>query len=335
MNQEQEALVGLAAEILAGRTSNEQLAKTEVSETRTDDELWRELADAGLLGIAVPEALGGAGLGLTEICLLLEQQGRFLAPVPLWENLLAAYVLTHHGTPEQQSRWLPRLVSGEVRLGVAAALDGSSSISYDGSTLTGRVLVTGRADALVVVTDDAVVLCEAPAGEPVETTNHTLAYDVDLTGVAAERLDASVASVLDHLRVGLAATQLGVADAGIREAAQHLSQREQFGRPLATFQATTFQLGDAYCDAQAMRATTWQAVWALDQGEAARDVAVACWWATDAAERIQHTVQHLHGGLGADTTYPVHRRLLWTMRTNALLGGPSRQLVRLGADLTA
>ena len=66
---------------------------------------------------------------------------------------------------------------------------------------------------------------------------------------------------------------------------------------------------------------------------ASTDVDVACWWATDAAERIQHTVQHLHGGIGADITYPVHRRLLWTMRTNALLGGPSRQLVRLGEAL--
>jgi acyl-CoA dehydrogenase len=188
----------------------------------------------------------------------------------------------------------------------------------------------------VVVTDDGVFLCEAPAGQPVPTTNHALAYDVDLSGVAAERLDADADSVRDHLRVGLAATALGVADAGNREAAQHLSQREQFGRPLATFQATSFQLGDAYCDAQAMRATLGQAVWALEQGDdASREVAVAAWWATDAAERIQHTVQHLHGGLGADTTYPVHRRLLWTMRTNALLGGPSRQLARLGTLLTS
>jgi acyl-CoA dehydrogenase len=84
-----------------------------------------------------------------------------------------------------------------------------------------------------------------------------------------------------------------------------------------------------------MRATVGQAVWALDQGhEAAKEVAVATWWATDAGERIQHTVQHLHGGLGADTTYPVHRRLLWTMRANALLGGPSRQLARLGTLLS-
>jgi len=336
MTPDQEALVGLAAEIMAARTSNEQLAKTEVSESRVDEELWRELAEAGLLGIATPESLGGAGLGLTEICLLLEQQGRFVAPVPLWENLLALYVLRHHATEAQQAQWVPAVIAGTTKLGLAVSLDGASPVSCVDGALAARALVTSKADALVVVTDDGVFLCAAPVGDPVITTNHALAYDVDLTGVAAERLDAAVESVKDHLRVGLAATALGVADAGIREAAQHLTGREQFGRSLATFQATSFQLGDAYCDAQAMRATLWQAVWALDQGQPAdKEVAVAAWWATDAAERIQHTVQHLHGGLGADTTYPVHRRLLWTMRTNALLGGPSRQLVRLGGLLNA
>jgi acyl-CoA dehydrogenase len=266
---EREALVGLAAQIMAPRTTNEQLAKTEVSETRVDDELWRELAEAGLLGIAVPEDQGGAGLGFTELCLLLEQQGRFLAPVPLWENLLALYVLRYHAPADVQQRWVPPVVAGTARLGVAAALDGPSSVSAADGVLSGRVLSTSKADALVVVTDDAVFLCEAPAGDPVETTNHALAYDVDLTGVAATRLEADPGSVKDHLRTGLAAIALGVADAGIREAAQHLSQREQFGRALATFQATSFQLGDAYCDAQAMRATVGQAVWALEEGQEA------------------------------------------------------------------
>ncbi len=336
LNADQQALVGLCAEIMAGRCANEQLAKTEVSQTRVDTELWRELAEAGLLGIAVPEALGGAGLGFTELCLLLEQQGRFLAPVPLWENLLATYVLVAHGTPEQQRRWVPPVVAGTGQLGILASLDAASPVSCADGALHGQALVTSRADALVVVTEEGVYLCtEVPSGVPVVTTNHALAFDTDLTGVPAVRLDADVDSVLNHLRLGLAATALGVADAGIREAAQHLSQREQFGRSLATFQATTFQLGDSYCDAQAMRATLWQGVWAIDSGPATRETAVACWYATEAAERIQHTVQHLHGGLGADTTFPVHRRLLWTMRTNALLGGPSRQLVRLGAALIA
>jgi acyl-CoA dehydrogenase len=336
VTSENEALVGLAAQIMAGRTSNEQLAKTEVSDTRVDEELWRELAEAGLLGIAVPEELGGAGLGLEAICLLLEQQGRFLAPVPLWENLLAAYVLTWHGSASQQRRWLVHVATGTAKLGLAASLDGPSPVSVADGVLSGTALVTSKADALVVVTDDEVFLCDAPAGRPVVTTNHAMAYEVDLTGVRAEPLVASAESVRDHLRAALCVTAVGVADAGIREAAAHLSQREQFGRPLAVFQATTFQLGDAYSELQAMRATAWQAVWALTQElPAAKEVAVACWYATETAERIQHTVQHLHGGLGADTTYPVHRRLLWTMRTNALLGGPSRQLVRLGAALTS
>jgi acyl-CoA dehydrogenase len=308
---EQEALVGLAAEIFAGRTSNEQLAAVERSEDRWDAELWRELADAGLLGIAVPEEHGGAGLGLLEVCLLLEQQGRFLAPVPLWETLSAALLLDGPAAKE----WLPRVAAGEVRLSVSAALDGS-----DG-------LVTGPFDAVVAVAGSSVVLATGVESAPVETTTHALAYDI--VSADSRPLDVTVVHVQDVVRVALSAVQLGVADAGVREAAQHLTGREQFGRPLATFQATQQQLGDAYCDVQAMRATLGQAVFTM----ARRDVDVATWWATDAGERIQHAVQHLHGGLGADITYPVHRRLLWTMRTNALLGGPSRQLVRLGAAL--
>jgi acyl-CoA dehydrogenase len=308
---EQEALVGLAADIFAGRTSNEQLAAVEGSADRWDPQLWRELADAGLLGLAVPEALGGAGLGLLEVCLLLEQQGRFLAPVPLWETLTAALLLD--GPLAEQ--WLPRVVSGEVRLSVAPAFDGS-----DG-------LVTGPFDAAVVVEGSSVVLATQVQAVPVETTTHALGYDI-LSAQSAP-VDVAVERVRDVVRVALSAVQLGVADAGVREAAQHLSGREQFGRPLGTFQATQQQLGDAYCDVQAMRATLGQAVFTMDR----TDVDVATWWATDAGERIQHTVQHLHGGLGADITYPVHRRLLWTMRTNALLGGPSRQLARHGAAL--
>jgi acyl-CoA dehydrogenase len=332
MNDDQEALVGLAADIFRGRTSNEQLAKIEVSVSRTDDDLWRELADAGLLGLAVAEEHGGAGLGLAELCLVLEQQGKFVAPVPLWETTVAAFAISN-GTPEQQAKLLPGVTAGTTKLSLALALSGPQPISWDGAVLHGTALVTGASDVLVVVTEQGVFLTDTPAGEPVVTTNHTLAFDVDLGGTSAEPLAVDADWLLDVARVGLAAQQLGVADAGVREAAAHLSGREQFGRSLATFQATSQQVGDAYCDVQAMRATLWQAVWALGNGPAAKEVGVATWWATDAAERIQHTVQHLHGGLGADTTYPVHRRLLWTMRANALLGGPSRQLARLGKVL--
>ncbi len=311
MTPEQEALVGLAAEILAGRSANEQLAAVERSETRWDAQLWRELADAGLLGLAVSEEAGGAGLGLTELALLLEQHGRFLAPVPLWETLVGALLLAEAGN----TRLLPDVVSGKVRLAVSVDLGG------------GDGLVSGPFDALIVVEGDTVSLVEQFEATAVETTTHALGFDI--TVGSREPLALSPDRVRDAVRLALCAVQLGVAEAGVREAAAYLSQREQFGRPLGTFQATQQQLGDAYCDVQAMRATLGQALHTL----ASTDVDVACWWATDAAERIQHTVQHLHGGIGADITYPVHRRLLWTMRTNALLGGSSRQLVRLGAAL--
>jgi acyl-CoA dehydrogenase len=304
---EQEALVGLAAEIFAGRTSNEQLAAVERSEGRWDAALWKELAEAGLLGIAVPEEHGGAGLGLLEVCLLLEQQGRFLAPVPLWETLTAALLV-------DDAELLTGVAAGEVKLSVQPGFPGS-----DG-------LVTGPFDAVVSVGDGVSLLTDVVA-DPVETTTHALAYDI--TSASSVPLQVPVDRVQDVVRVALSAVQLGVADAGVHEAAKHLSGREQFGRPLGTFQATQQQLADCYCDVQAMRATVGQAVFTMER----RDVDVATWWATDAGERIQHTVQHVHGGLGADVTYPVHRRLLWTMRTNALLGGPSRQLVRLGAAL--
>ena len=187
--------------------------------------------------------------------------------------------------------------------------------------------MSGPFDAVVVVEGPSASLATDVEASPVETTTHALAYDI--TSASSAPLGVAVERVQDVVRVALSAVQLGVAEAGVYEAARHLTGREQFGRSLATFQATQQQLADCYCDVQAMRATLGQAVFTQQP----RDIDVATWWATDAGERIQHTVQHVHGGLGADITYPVHRRLLWTMRTNALLGGPSRQLVRLGAQL--
>ena len=342
MTPDQQSLVELADQVLRGRTSNDQLATVEGSATRVDDRLWAELADAGLVGIAVPEEHGGAGLGLTEVCLLLEAQGRWLAPVPLWETAVAALAVARFGTEEQRSRLLPGVAAGTTRLSVAVDLAGGTpGVSAAGGRLSGTATLVPQAhvaDALVVVAGESAYLVET-AGLPrvdVVTTSHALASDVVLDGAAGESLgDAGTAGWLaDRLRVGLAAVVLGSADAGVREAASYLSGREQFGRPLATFQAVSQQLGDAYCDVQAMRATLWQAVWALEQGDdARRSVDVATWWATDAGGRVQHVVQHLHGGMGADTTYPVHRRLLWTLRASAQLGGASRQLARLGPAL--
>jgi acyl-CoA dehydrogenase len=286
MTPDQEALVGLAADVLPTGT-------------------WEQLVSSGLTGIALPEFDGGAGLGLEEVLLILEQQGRLLAPAPLWEHLTATLALTRAKATDPS-------FTGTTKLGV----------------LLDSPLVSGEPEVVVGIDEDGCFIAlVTELGEPIETTNHTPAHEPTLG--EKRRLDLSAEWFQDVARLGLCAQQLGNVDAGVREAAAYLSQREQFGRPLATFQATTYQLGDAYCDVQAMRATLWQAAWAMGR----REVDVACWWATDAGERAQHIVQHLHGGIGADITYPVHKRLLWTMRINAFLGGPTRQLVRLGASV--
>jgi 3-oxocholest-4-en-26-oyl-CoA dehydrogenase beta subunit len=338
---DQQALVELAEQVLRGRTSNEQLAKTELSASRVDEQLWREAAGAGLVGIAVPEEHGGAGLGLGELLLLAETQGRRLAPIPLVETMVTARVLAEHGPAEQRARWLPGAAAGDVVLAGAATPGG---LRWDGSALSGRVDQVPQAfgaDVLVLAATlpdggTGLFLVEATAPglrrEPVVLTDHGLAADLQLDGVPAAQLAAGAAERWDVLlRLALSAQLLGVADEGVREAAAYVSEREQFGRPLATFQAVTQQLGDAYCDVQAMRATLWQAAWAVEHDPAAgaRSVDVAVWWATDAGQRVQHVVQHVHGGIGADTTYPVHRRLLWTLRASAVLGGPSSALAAL------
>ncbi len=140
--------------------------------------------------------------------------------------------------------------------------------------------------------------------------------------------------MLDRARTGLCAIQLGVTEEAVRRAAAYLNQRHQFGRPLSSFQGTMLRAADAYIDTEAIRVTTWQAAWRIDEGLPATEaVAVAHWWASEAGQRVVHATQHLHGGLGADISYPIHRYFLWGKQIELMLQGPSAELARLGAML--
>jgi len=128
--------------------------------------------------------------------------------------------------------------------------------------------------------------------------------------------------------------QLGVTERALRLTADYTSRREQFGRPIASFQAVHQRAGDAYIDVTAIRLTCWQAAWRLASDlPAAAEVAVAKFWASEAAHRVVYAAQHLHGGIGVDVDYPLHRYYLWAKRIELLLGSGTRQLARLGAEL--
>ncbi|MBV8950559.1 MAG: acyl-CoA/acyl-ACP dehydrogenase [Actinobacteria bacterium] len=359
--EEQQAVRELSAQIFEGHATVERVKAVERSDDRVDRELWKALAAANLLGIALPPDAGGSGFGIIELCLLLEQQGRFVAPVPLWPTLvLGAAAVARFGSPQQRERWLPGVVNGDAVLTAALAEPGEndptvSSVSAHREGTTWRLegakpsVPAGHvADAMLVparVADQTgtlgVFLVETTAAgvdrERAVTTNREAVTHVRLDGAPADLLATGAEAIgwmLDRSLVGLCAMQVGVAEAALRMAAEYTSNRHQFGKPLSTFQGVALKAADAYIDTEAMRVTLWQAAWKLSEDrDAAADVLVAKWWASEGGQRVVHTTQHLHGGLGADVDYPIHRYFLWGKQIEDTLGGASATLARLGTVL--
>lgn len=358
LGEELVAVRDLAREIFTDRATPERLREVETSGTRVDGKLWADLAGAGLLGTALPEEAGGAGLGTAALCVLLEEQGRCAAPVPIWPAVVAALAVDAHGSERQRGALLPAVADGTARptlaleeFGPADPLAPLTTATADGDDwrLSGTKAVvpspSGAGQVLVTATTEAgtgLFLVAADAAgvtwEHAETTSHDLAGQLTLDGPVAEAVGApgtgAVEWTVERAAVALAAVQLGVAEGALRHAAGYLSERRQFGRPLATFQAVQHQLADCWIDIEAMRVTLWQAVTALDDGEgAARAALVAKWWATEGGLNVVHRVQHVHGGIGVDTDYPVHRHFLWGKQISTTLGGAGADLSRLGALL--
>ena len=364
-SEEQLAVSEAATGVFTGLVNPERIGTIEQSDDRIDRALWQALAGADLLGIGVPEAEGGAGHGLTELCLLLEAQGNAVAPVPLWATLvLGAFPIAHFGSDTQRAQWLPGVVSGDVIL--TAALTGTAAsptsapavratAAGDGWMLEGIELAVPQAHlaARIVVparTQDGGVLLALvdPQAtgvwlERTVTTNREIHPHLHLARVTLGPDDILVGpdlgrATLDFLMVAatiaLCALQVGVCEAALTQTAAYLNGRRQFGRPLSTFQATMLRAADAAIDIEAMRVTWQNAAWRFDSGRDAADAArVAKWQAAERGQRTVHATQHLHGGMGADITYPIHRYFLWGKQIELLLGGPSAQLARLGAEI--
>lgn len=359
--EEQQAVAEAARAIFEGVADAGRVATVEGTDDRFDAELWAHLARANLLGLAVPESCGGSGLGMTELCLLLEQQGRTVAPVPLWATLvLGALPIAKYGSDELKSSVLPGVVSGDVRLSaalteVAAARKRTASVraERDGDAwrLSGTTLAVPQAHLAtrVVVpaqTDDGQIVAAVDPSHPTVRLDHATTTDrqvhphmhFDATPLRSGEVLASpeqgaavVEWMVQRAHVGLCAIALGVTEEAIRRAASYVDQRQQFGRPLSSFQGTKLRAADAYIDSEAIRVTTWLAAWRIDTDRpAGQSVAVASWWASEAGQRVVHATQHLHGGIGADISYPIHRYFFWGKQIELMLETPSAQLARLG-----
>jgi 3-oxocholest-4-en-26-oyl-CoA dehydrogenase beta subunit len=354
LGEELEAVRDLARQIFSDRATQARIKAAEESAAGFDEALWKELGETGLLGIALPEPLGGAGLGVAGLAVLLEEQGRVVAPVPIWPSVVAALTLASHGTASQQEI-LPDVLDGTSRLTVALEEFGAADPAApgcvavrdgDGWLLTGTKAVvptpSGARHVLVSASSPdgpGLFLIEASASgaswERAGTTSRDAAGHLTLDGTPARALeDGALTTALHLARVSLAAVQIGVADGALRMAADYLTGREQFGRPLATFQAVQHHLADCYIEIDALRVCLWHAISLIAAGEDAETaVLVAKWWSDEGGLNVVHRVQHLHGGIGVDVDYPVHRHFLWGKQISGTLGGASSDLDRLGAVL--
>jgi alkylation response protein AidB-like acyl-CoA dehydrogenase len=357
---EQDEAATLAARILRDRATNERMKAVEREGDRFDRELWRELSEAGLLSLAVPEAYGGAGLGLIELCRVLAEVGRTVAPVPLAVHGPAALLLAELGSDEQKDAWLPGAASGELVLTAAVAEERThlparptveATPAGEGWVLSGSkaIVRAGAAAHLLLTTANTtdgvgVFLVEPDAPEVARVQQKTSDGDtvvrLDLTGAPATLLgspDGSAALRLGQLlTVAGAAEQLGVTEGALALTASYAKTREQFGRPIGTFQAVSQRLADGYIDVLGQRLTLWAAVWRLAEGlPAETEVATAKLWAADAGHRLAHTTVHVHGGVGIDLDGEAHRYFTTAKRFEFLFGGATEQALTIGRALAA
>jgi 3-oxocholest-4-en-26-oyl-CoA dehydrogenase beta subunit len=362
----QDELGALSRQILTDLVTQVRLREIEAGENRFDAALWSDLAKAGVLSAALPETVGGAGLGLLAQCSVLVEIGRTVAPVPYLASIvLGASALAAFGAPDQQERWVAPAARGEVILAAALAEDESADAGVPATTahqsdggwqLTGEkttVLAGMTADLLLVPASTpygAAVFLVAPddpgvairpqqvtGGDStalIELTRATVPDDRVLGGIAAGR------EIIDWLvaraTVGLCALQLGVTERALELTAAYARTREQFGKPIGSFQAVSQRLADGYIDIEGIRLTLWQAAWRLAEGlPSDTEIATAKFWAAEAGHRVAHTAVHVHGGVGIDMDGDVHRYFVAAKHNEFALGGATAQLRRIGATLAA
>lgn len=334
---EQDEAAELAARILTDRTSNDRLKQVEAGGDRFDRALWTELGDAGLLTLHLPEDQGGAGLGLIELARVLVEVGKRVAPVPLAVHGACTALLAEQGLTVGDRLYAAAVAEDRAHLPVAPAV----SASADGALTGVKTLVRAgmAADALLVTATGpdgvGVYLVESDGldRQAQHTSDGDVAALVTLDATASTRIGgAEAADRLGQLLVTLAAAeQVGVTEGALRLTAEYAKTREQFGRPIGTFQAVSQRLADGFIDVLGQRLTLWQAVWRLQEGlPAATEVATAKLWAADAGHRLAHTTVHVHGGVGIDLDGEAHRYFTSGKRFEFLFGGATEQALAIG-----
>jgi alkylation response protein AidB-like acyl-CoA dehydrogenase len=285
LSDDQRALREAAREVLEKGASSERVRAA--FGTPYDAGLFRTMADQGWLAVLVPESAGGLGLGVVEAAVLAEAVGRFVAPAPFLPTAVAAWALSSAGHD------------------VAALVDGSAPAAV---AWRGAPVVDGSGAAVVVHIDgEAVRSGPAVGAVPVPALDPTRALArLDLSGL--QRVDVDVAALTDRLAVLVSAEILGAAERMLEESVEYAKTREQFGRPIGSFQAVKHRCADMLVDVEGMRSAVWYAAWAVDAGapDASLAASTAKAWCSDAGPRVLASALQVHGGIGFTWDHDLH-----------------------------
>lgn len=312
------------------------------------DNTWDALVSGGVAALGVPERLGGDGLGLPELSTALTEIGRHGTTGPALATIgLSLVPLLDLASDAQQDRYLADVATGAL---LSAALNepGHSlperpAVNFADGKLNGTKIGVPYAETakwLVVTTDNGVVVV-SPTADGVTVTKTPTAngsdeYAVTFADVAvdaADVLDGATAHRVNQLALAVTgAFAAGLVAGALRLTADYVATREQFGRPLSTFQTVAAQLSEVYIASRTISLVSTSCLWRLSEGlDADEDLAILGYWFTSQAAPAMRLCHHLHGGMGMDITYPMDRYYSSIKDLTRLLGGQAHRLDLVGA----
>jgi alkylation response protein AidB-like acyl-CoA dehydrogenase len=332
-------------------TATQQAVADVVTSVLERDNSWGAVVDGGVAALPLPERLGGDGVGLPEVATVLTELGRHGAVTPALATLGFGVVpLLDLASDEQQDRFLAGVAKGGVLTAAlnepGAALPDRPATTFANGRLSGTkigVAYAEQADWMIVTTDRAVVVV-SPKADGVRlvrtpTSNGSDEYTVTFGDVAVGESDvlagsetnAAARRVNQLALAAMGAYADGLVAGALRLTADYVANRKQFGKPLSTFQTVAAQLSEVYIASRTIDLAAKSVIWRLSEGrDADDDLDVLGYWLASQAPPVMQTCHHLHGGMGMDITYPMHRYYSTIKDLTRLLGGPSLRLDLLG-----
>jgi alkylation response protein AidB-like acyl-CoA dehydrogenase len=334
--EEQEFLRSEVRKLLDAQCTIKEVREIAETHEGFSKELWTQIGELGWIGLAIPEAHGGGGLGWEEMVILMEETGRSLFPSPLLSTVLCAEAITRFGSDAQKQRWLPGLADGSS-IGTLAFLEDSDEWSPAAVTLSGKrdgddIVLDGKkhfvqdvAAASLIATffrsesgEVGIAIVEngsdglsSEASKPLDATKRF--GNLTFSGVRVSQVDvleagaAEAQQLLELGALGAAAEIVGTAEGALDLTVKYAMEREQFEKPIGQFQGVKHPLAETYMEIETLKSLVYYAAWALDSGDDSVALATsqAKAYASEVVTRVGITGIQLHGAVGYTLEYDI------------------------------